>query len=493
MPMIHDLPMELLSRIFFFLYMKSRKEVRMMRIILDTPEDDILGKTEWADKDPRSLALFPHAQAKVCQHWLNVLSTHAIFWDRVIFDLREDPTRMLDSLRWSKDLPLEIFAFNSSPFPNPQHDNFQAQRDAVALELSRFQALMVVCTPHIKRCTSVVLEAMYPTSLSPCSLFLQSHCKPSDLCTLMLTSVRAANPPSPLAAVNPSSDPPSSLPPLVQYQSLKLLCLDASVFMSFGRMFKGRENDIASHRGCLMVSRYIFHYDKNGAFDGPFTVDDFLDCIEKMGPEYITLRDLLVQGPHDEQPTLEPPAYFYPFSTPALLFENVSAPLLSAYFDRFPLEDESVKFKFCDIPAVPKGCMVWCYFLTLENIPASTDLRGLLNSWDGGELTVKNCPCFDDSLLSWLARDPGHVPRLRSLEIENCNSFTMKRLRKLIRLRTREPDSSSTSEEDGDFAYINTLFVCGDNYSLTAEELSWFKSHVDAWFTTSQHFLYIPL
>ncbi|KAJ3512116.1 hypothetical protein NLJ89_g3711 [Agrocybe chaxingu] len=493
MTSIHDLPIELLSRIFFFLYKKSREEVCKMRVILDTPADDILSKTEWADKDPRSLTLFPHAQAKVCQHWLNVLSTHAMFWDRVIFDIREDPTRMLDSLRWSKDLPLEIFVFNSSPFPNPEHDDLHLQRDAVLLELSRFQALILACTPHIKRCTSIVFEAMYPTSLPPCSLLLQY--KPWDLRTLVLTSVRAAdNPHSSLVAVNPSLDPPSSLSPPVQYRSLKLLCLDAFILMSFARMFEGRGENFASHKMCLVISRYIFQYDKNGAFNEPFTVDDFLDCLEQMSPNYTTLRDLVIQGPHDEQPTLEPPTYSYPFSTHTLLFENVSAPLLSAYFDRFPLEDESVEFRFCDIPAVPDESVVWCYFLTLENIPASTDLRGLLTSWVGGELKVKNCPCFDDSLLSWLARDPCQAPHLRSLEIENCNSFTMKKLRKLIRLRTRERDSSEVSEEeDDDFAYINTLFVCGDNYALTAEELSWFTDRVDAWFTISQNSPYIPL
>ncbi|CAA7270671.1 unnamed protein product [Cyclocybe aegerita] len=360
MASIDDLPVELLSRVFRFLYIENRTDAFQLSYY-DEPEEsgdeDDIGQTRWA-------ALFPHcAVARTCRLWRRILAVTPNYWDRVIFDLCDDPTPWLDSFGWSKELPLQVAVFNSSPDARCPNINPELQKEFAELELSRMHTLMVSLTPHIERCTLIYF-----------------------------------------------------------FRPLSLLQLSFS-----------------------NTARLIF---TNSSVMGP--------AIQLATPS-TTVRGKCVN-----------------FISAALLHDS------DRLLCRFA--PDAMIFKSCDIP--PFDDAFFSSKVILENIPASTDLRGILHTWFGTDLIVRSSPCFNDALLVWLSEDRSRARFLTILDIENCDSITIKALQKLIRRKRKSVNSysSDNSEEEDVAVYphgIYMLSVCGDDFSLTEKELRWFESHVE--------------
>ncbi|KAJ3515707.1 hypothetical protein NLJ89_g1594 [Agrocybe chaxingu] len=112
---IASLPVELLSIIFNLLALSTRAHklpiVHYKRHIKKPRTCDCVQRRV-RDFEPRETD-FPYAQEKVCRRWRDILSTNPSFWTRVVVSLvpgeYTPPERFANYLRWSRDLPIEVY------------------------------------------------------------------------------------------------------------------------------------------------------------------------------------------------------------------------------------------------------------------------------------------------------------------------------------------------------------------------------------------------
>jgi hypothetical protein len=131
-----------------------------------------------------------------------------------------------------------------------------------------------------------------------------------------------------------------------------------------------------------------------------------------------------------------------------------------------------VKFTRCAI-----GSMRWfCYDgkLELNDINADQDLVPLLCAWDGYNLTIRDCPCFNDTVLNMMGtkKENGEYVCASSayhLFISDCPNFSVAALKRLVAARLDAPPYT------GQFDIIE---VGGNMPIFLAEDRLWFTERV---------------
>jgi hypothetical protein len=101
-------------------------------------------------------------------------------------------------------------------------------------------------------------------------------------------------------------------------------------------------------------------------------------------------------------------------------------------------EDLDISLTRCAI-GQPKGAFNWDGRLTLCDIEADEDLVPLLCCWEGGDLSVDNCPGFNDAVLDLMATVVAGkyvcAPRVGDLDITDCPNFSAAALMRLVSAR----------------------------------------------------------
>ncbi|KIJ16022.1 hypothetical protein PAXINDRAFT_11058 [Paxillus involutus ATCC 200175] len=132
---------------------------------------------------------------------------------------------------------------------------------------------------------------------------------------------------------------------------------------------------------------------------------------------------------------------------------------------------------------------VHCTELTLVGMEDCCDIRQILKYSDIHELNVYGCPSFDDNLVYSLMGKNPPVPegvsarRLRSLDISECDNFSMGALKKMCEWRERSAWDEASWQNVDDLAStefevcspITSVYVYGKN--LTPEDREWLKSY----------------
>jgi hypothetical protein len=112
--------------------------------------------------------------------------------------------------------------------------------------------------------------------------------------------------------------------------------------------------------------------------------------------------------------------------------------------------------------------------LDLNEIDADQDLAPLLRAWDGYNLSIHSCPCFNDIVLDMMGtkKEDGEyvcASGAYNLFVSDCPNFLVAALKRLVAARLDAPPYA------GPFQMIH---VCGDASILSAEDRLWFNERV---------------
>jgi hypothetical protein len=114
------------------------------------------------------------------------------------------------------------------------------------------------------------------------------------------------------------------------------------------------------------------------------------------------------------------------------------------------------------------------------------DLVPLLRLWNGQNLHIDNCPCFDDNVLDMMSsEEQGNficAPFAEALHIRDCPNFTFSALRRFVqsRLSFNLPDFDDPPDHPPiSFPYLH---ITGSAPSLSEQDREWFVANVSVFF-----------
>jgi len=476
MAVIQDLPVELLSGIFAHLYAMNRKldpwEVCLVRFKDDEFDKELntLETKLWSDEDLRNPALFPCATARVSRLWLDVMARNALYWTRVTFDLSAAEPPLLDAFLWSKDLPFDVLVFDSQP----SCAGHPERSEAPALELACVSEITDKLTPHLERCQSLVFDVSFASSLPLLPTLLQHSGK--NMKALKL-EYRTRTPTSigydmwlPSATVSPST----------KFEMLKHLSLDVETFIRMARRHPRFWEDLnVEEYFTLELSKYDFKDANEIVTSQTYCTGEFFRRISEVTPTYtLILSDLSVQKASQRTPGIVADRIL-DLNISSFYARNLSQRFLKAFFRECSMHVESATFEGCIFPENTSD-VSYCY-LTLKGLPRNARPERMLNVFGGVELHVEACPCFDDSIIEYLADTGGEgfacpSPMIHRISLADCDGFTFASIIRLVEVR--KACHTLAIQEQDEASLLESLSVRGQSPHLTVDQLQWFKTHM---------------
>ncbi|KAF8959572.1 hypothetical protein BDZ97DRAFT_2061085 [Flammula alnicola] len=467
MSRIRNLPIELMSLIFNLVYESSRKlvdpeyyEDPELAHFLQSPNPP---ETTWASDNLRDPALFPFNVAWVCNLWRDVLSDSPEYWTRICFDVANDPTPLLDAFTWSKDSKICVLAFSSTN---------NLTEEGKMRESSRAESIARYLQPHIERCTSIVFDLTFASSLPSPTLFLARD-------ALFLEDLTLEGRVHDLTHVvdNGKTRITRGIVP-VKFPRLKKLSMSGLAFMDILHLgydwlatVKGGPNLI------LYISDFRFRSRKCNSADSSSTFD-FMRLISALNPRAgIHLKNIsLSYRPHQRRDT----GYLCDRRVYGIDFDKVSTGFIIEFFQLATWSAYCTTFSCCYIP--PFSGTLTSHDLIIECIPScdssahhDDSLYNIISRWEGrSSLSVESCPSFNDEFLRWLGEgEDDHIEagKIRFLEVQDCTNFTAGALRRLIDIL----NDSARREEGG--IRLEGVEISGRGPALDDEDLEWFRSN----------------
>ncbi|KAF8962386.1 hypothetical protein BDZ97DRAFT_1111021 [Flammula alnicola] len=468
MSRISNLPIELMSLIFNLVYESSREpfvfehyEDPEMVHFLRSPNPP---ETTWASADLRHPAQFPFNVAWVCNLWRDVLSDSPEYWTRICFDVVNDPTPLLDAFTWSKDSKIRVLVFSSAN---------DLTEEGKIRESSRAESIAKHLLPHIERCTSVVFDLTFASSLPSSTLFLAREA----LFLVYLTLEGQIHDLTHVVDKGKTRITRSPVP--VKFPRLIKLSMSGLAFMEIPHLLGDEWLAAiqASYRLTLHISDFQFQSMNPNSPDSSSTFD-FVRLISALDPGGgIHLKNIsLSYRPHRRRDT----QYSYNLRTHVIDFRNVSTGFIMEFFQLATWSAYYTFFSCCSVP--PVSGSLTSRDLIFECIPScdssahhDDSLYNILSLWEGrGSLMVASCPSFNDEFLRWLGEgEDGEIEaeKIRFLEVQDCTHFTAGALRRLIDIL----NDSARREEGG--IRLEGVEISGRGPALDDEDLEWFRSN----------------
>ena len=192
---IEEIPPELLDLIFKNIYLASRprRRSRWSESDFGSDEDEDrftpwesssqpecpmrleerCARGTWADKHTCSPAKFPFNVANTCKLWRDAVFKSPENWIELQFDLASDPHHLLGAIAASETLLFSVHVFTTA------NDTSDARK---LLENKRAQVVVKSLLLHAERCTSIVFDLTYASSLpSPAPFLARIHPDLTDL------------------------------------------------------------------------------------------------------------------------------------------------------------------------------------------------------------------------------------------------------------------------------------------------------------------------
>jgi hypothetical protein len=148
---------------------------------------------------------------------------------------------------------------------------------------------------------------------------------------------------------------------------------------------------------------------------------------------------------------------------------KLTAASLVCFYSMFNLE--SVKIVRCPLGEV--GIKPPSYDLILEDIPDVEGICRYISNWDGSNLTVYNCPTFDDQVL-WILQErfqgESSYPSITNIQLYNSSNWSVDALRNMVDARSR-PDREYS---------LSHVTVTGYGTELSKEEEDWFTANLES-------------
>ncbi|KAF8971203.1 hypothetical protein BDZ97DRAFT_1346025 [Flammula alnicola] len=501
MALLSDLSVELLCLIFEYAYYSSSRnkpgyhdldtisDIASVRNFLGLGEqlrsmrDDTSSRTSsvvtvwpWMDDNVRSLALFPYNIRAVCPLWHNIVVCSPEYWTRIIFDVANDPTTLLDAFSWSTYFPIDVFVFSSAS------DAIDDQA-AKARESGRVESIVARLQPHIERCIKIVFDIQFSSSLpSPLVVFTRNAALLTDLrldCRIDDLGCDVADA-SNIDIVTPA--------PQFVFRDIKLISLTGLAYLQLQKLGHDWNAELGSlSKPSLYISHFQFQKERDGMANRN-TITVMMDLISQIQDNLsnIHFQNMsLSYHPRIKSANVVRP---YELERPMLHFNNVSRNFIAEFFS---ITHASVftSFSHLSIPHLPGT--IFYGSLKLEGImntpqsPLTHDdsLFNILPGWTGEDLAVCRCPSFNDELLDWLAEDVNgkfDTPYMMRLHIEDCAHFTPTAMRRFIAARN---DTSNFKLQSRIHSFqanrLQSIYVNGTGPALGKEDIEWFDGNAE--------------
>jgi hypothetical protein len=403
-------------------------------------------RREWREFDVDPF-LFPYAIAAVCSFWRDIMSSVPKFWTRIVIfvDSSTIPQSVIASqLLWSRDLPLDVIVTrrNLDRPIDSQHERKQVT-----------SFMETVINPHIGRLQNLHINARFSSSLP--SFLDDFHGTPIKLTCLRLECEEDDGGPT------PSNDRYGTVPSTeLQYPALSTLELDGRNYYNgyrSGRPWATRAPNVSE----LTISHY-----KSRAGES-FPAYAFMLLIAPMQKLQIL---------HINDVTLRPIA---PHPVPHTLLSLASLDLID-FPDFMPIDEilhvlhDVIEIKFTRCALGGTRSFSHGGLLELNEIDVDQDLVPLLRTWEGYNITIRDCPSFNDIVLDMMGsrEENGEyvcAPGAFKLLIVDCPNFSVAALKRLVAARLDAPPYT------GQFEMIEVL---GDVPVLSAEDRLWFDEKV---------------
>ncbi|KIM41137.1 hypothetical protein M413DRAFT_159877 [Hebeloma cylindrosporum] len=459
---IESLPAELLALVFDFCSeLKHLDKIKHKKAQLNEPPWHFISKglspsQRFGSQVDRFKLLksgvwFPYSHASVCRYWMEVLSSSPRYWRTAIFHLDSESKPPFDAasvLSWSKDLTVDIAIIKKDAPRSPGNMDDISEKQQV-------QALVDLLTPHLHRCRSIHIDVHlnsslprilrhfvgYPSILESLSLF----CDFNDL--------------------SPRDEVLFPIRPEWGDTSLRSLVLD-------GRNLP----DVCS--GWLRSQRsleqlVLLNYSVDAK--NYIHLDHILETIQTL-PNLLRLK-------FDKVFVLLGSSAVFTNQIQVLHFEEVEALIMDEIFRTCTMNElHTIHITRCSLPFVPAVSK-----LVLEDIDPRDPLEPILQEWEGSHLWIGRCRGFGDSFLDMLRTtsdwDDGefHCPWVETLYLAHLPRFSLKKLKKMIKLRSRsinyDDPSWRTTAPFGPAIRELHVIRC-DVAELTEKDMEWFRARV---------------
>ncbi|KAF8153955.1 hypothetical protein B0H34DRAFT_71837 [Crassisporium funariophilum] len=413
------LPNELLCIIFEDMYNDSQAPVVEGAIYPEPPT--------WIDKDLYSPALFPFCIAMVCRRWRDVLAQRPEMWTRIVLDVDADPTPLLGAFSWSKNQPIEVCIVSRGAR--------NGARPEARLENQRVWAITELLIPHIRRCSAIVYDVTYASSLPTLGLIFRQSAhglgKLKVVCRIEDGDHNGALSRALEARVY------ANVWPTCNYSGLGLISVSGRLFMEWGRtmplFFHHLQAEVYSYK--LAISQFAFQEEAEDNHEG-YTLSRFL--VDLSGYSHfkeVILQDLTLSYPARSFRTLP---LISMINLKQLTLRNLEGNFLAEFFTLACIRCTYLKVDRCIIPELQRSIKPPA--LWVGHMADTDSLVNLLCSWSGSSLTLVKCPAFNDAVLDVLAakgKDGEMFKEARDgrLIVDGCPDFTAAALRRLIAAR----------------------------------------------------------
>ncbi len=440
----------------------------------------------WTDEQLCSPAKFPFNVANTCKRWRDAALMSPENWIDLQFDLAYDPRPLLGAIAASKTLSFSVNVFTTA-------DDTTMERKS--LENERAQAVVQALLLHAERCTSIVFDLTYASSLpSPVPFLARVH---PELTTLVFdykvydlarcyegTKIDIKPIPSPLNKLTKLSMCGSAFMDIIHLGTEWLQAQPGS-------------NQFQSRRTCaptLHLRDFEFPACNNEMIDGEYTIIRFIHLLHFLSPWYNVHFENISLAYHlhsNFTADVEQNNNLLEVKVSSMTLKDVSRDFIAELFQIGNLEGcsmERLYFVSCSIPRISNH--IHCLTsVSLSDVPAAgalfskTDdsLYNLTLSWDpaGRSLELNACPAFDDNFINWLADDRGDGQcegyAISSITLRNCQNFTARAIRRLV-AAVNDPVKLSSHNWNEDYK-MYSLDVCGKGPRLEDEDISWFEKY----------------
>jgi len=473
---IASLPTELLGLIFeFCAELKNLEKVKYKKAQLNEPPWHFIsnGLSPSQRFGPRvdrfkllkSGVWFPYSHASVCRYWMEVLSSSSKYWRTAIFHLDSKSMPPFDAasvLSWSSDLPVDIVIVKQE---TPQSPN----------EKRQVRILVDLLSTHIHRCRSLHIDvhlssslplilrhfAGYPSILESLSLFCDISDPDYNHKHVLSSPIRPEWGATRVGSLRSLVLDGRNLPDVCNGWLRSQLALEQLVLLNYS----------------AAVNMNDCH------------LDHILETVQHL-PQLLRLKFhkvsfAFIWGALDDAS--------FTSQIRILHFEEVSSLTIEEIF-RLCIMDElhTIHITRCHLPSLPPVSK-----LVLEDIDPSIPLETFLRVWEGTHLWIGRCRGFRDSFLDMLRRTSGwdvndweddssvedefQCPLLETLYLAYLPRFSLKKLKKMIKVRNRSIDYDDPHWE------VTSLFgpairelhlIRCDIAELTQEDMEWFRSRL---------------
>jgi hypothetical protein len=433
---INDLPFEILSSIFTFVYQSecqlNPSGIRYLPIL----------------RRLSPTTSFPYNLALVCTTWLSILSTQPDFWTRVFITTNLKPVASCKTLlAWSQNLPLDILISTASGSPQDE-----------SVEAGQLDALRKYIAPRWNGCSCINMVSNYISSLPS----LGDIFGDGDAEAPLLVALR-------LRALHGEEHGRRSLRASVPR---RLLCPLLEQLEVDGTYFRRHWIDIPTSLALFYFPQLrqlsLVNYMQGMPMTSMLRVLGGIPRLETLSLHTIDFDNTIT---HKDSVILR--------ALRVLVLCKLSPGAVFLIFHALNMGHMSVttiRIEACHINFV-RGADIPCQSLSLIDIPDGQDLRWVLHNWGGSMLEVTRCPGFNDTVLAGMITNNSGVSLFRlfvDLRIKDCVNFSPRALREMYDwYRERDKTHLASHPLFRNLCTLRKLTITGNRPEFSEDDQAW--------------------